>query len=1189
MDPGTAIGVAAAALQFADAAVEVFSFFREIQRSADSTTEQNRLLERRIIAAKTLRTSLNTIPKDASANDPIVEFTLRCTEKADKLLYLLGYVRGVGENITSVTALYRAIRKKEAIEKVQKSLKEDEEFLRSLKEEKYFSMVDRIERQQRAEFTNLSGIGQQLSTDLAERDQNLSQNLSELQNQIGKAQQKILAKDLEDQRRKNHDKFLESLYFPDIDLRRSQINEPAPDTIEWLFEKNLTPKGPPYNNSWSDFSEWLRDDTSTYWVSGKAGSGKSTLMAHIINDARTGEGLRTWSRPHQLYILSFFFWRAGSVFQHSIIGLLRSFLYQLCTFLPDVMDTLLEESAQHANIIPTWTERTLFRCIKRVFENPNQFRFCVFIDGLDELSSDCDSLLGYISTLRKLENVKLCLSSRPEVQFQLEFKAVKQLRLQDFNAEGIRTFVTSQLLELNLDAQFQSALVSGIAERSEGMFLWAALVTRSLRRGFQKGDDKITLLKRLGTFPTELDSLFRRMLEDVEDVHQESLAYYLRLLEVKQIIDGKRQTRKGYLLETSIEHLTLASLRESINSYQEFGERCQRTETQIVAQSAGLLEIIDHDDKDESQLLYRQWKSSRYKFITSFPYSSSLKPTRSICTGSASYSSDLVRYERRKMSWIHRSAFEFFFGSDRRGVATLPKLNISHEEILERIGRGIIDLLSISPSSIQDQWTFESQTGLGFVKCSWYYHIKEIVRWIGNWQDDYPCTASKLLDKLSSDMNAILSLENSVAIHKSRLDSIPDSIKSRAGTCTLMGCLSESYYLFAGIDKERDYTPDYYETHSISFDIQSKLKLISKSEASDFLLLQLLIFLVEEFCNNSCPDTFNGRIWWDPTDICPYPSLETIIPNFHLVFNEVRKRIFSIHNHTSSATSYRTRCILHKECSGSTRPSYLIGRCVSWKECTYSEHESLNWPAIIPMSRIVKRTWHCGSLTTHTPKDEKSARFRRWDTEVATPVLNLTSSIGMCLGLWRCGRLIFQVSPKVWWNFKGQLELPSTKDPYKSDLTPIVTCLEDYSALTENPDAIIRIVCVPTLMKESRVIKESYPEELDYSTSVILEPCTAAWKHILSLFALVRRDRRLPSCCIGRSRERRDEVLAMVLRDIRCARQGLSSSQQLLAAACFKTAWLDPEISEDWHQPNLSKDFPTFFEPGGHSHREDLL
>jgi hypothetical protein len=77
--------------------------------------------------------------------------------------------------------------------------------------------------------------------------------------------------------RADSDKFcsriLFGLRFPDMDNRYEAIPEAHAKTFRWIFE----PPSP--GQDWADVSQWLQGkDTPIYWITGKPGAGKSTLM-----------------------------------------------------------------------------------------------------------------------------------------------------------------------------------------------------------------------------------------------------------------------------------------------------------------------------------------------------------------------------------------------------------------------------------------------------------------------------------------------------------------------------------------------------------------------------------------------------------------------------------------------------------------------------------------------------------------------------------------------------------------------------------------------------------------------------------------------------------------------------------------------------------------------------------------------
>ncbi|KAH9906239.1 hypothetical protein F4778DRAFT_725077 [Xylariomycetidae sp. FL2044] len=45
---------------------------------------------------------------------------------------------------------------------------------------------------------------------------------------------------------------------------------------------------------WTPFVPWLESDSKCFWINGKAGSGKSTLLKFVFEDPRTGQALQRW-------------------------------------------------------------------------------------------------------------------------------------------------------------------------------------------------------------------------------------------------------------------------------------------------------------------------------------------------------------------------------------------------------------------------------------------------------------------------------------------------------------------------------------------------------------------------------------------------------------------------------------------------------------------------------------------------------------------------------------------------------------------------------------------------------------------------------------------------------------------------------------------------------------------------------
>jgi predicted ATPase len=144
---------------------------------------------------------------------------------------------------------------------------------------------------------------------------------------------------------KVQEEIIHSLAYPEMTFRYERIVEAYPTTFEWVFRDPTADQLP-----WSSFSDWLETGDGVYWINGKAGSGKSTLMKHIFDSQRTRKCLATWANTSEtdddrpLCFATFFFWNSGTPEQKSQVGLLRSLLYQVLRTCPKLVAVILPDA-----------------------------------------------------------------------------------------------------------------------------------------------------------------------------------------------------------------------------------------------------------------------------------------------------------------------------------------------------------------------------------------------------------------------------------------------------------------------------------------------------------------------------------------------------------------------------------------------------------------------------------------------------------------------------------------------------------------------------------------------------------------------------------------------------------------------------------------------------------------------------
>ncbi|KAL6354114.1 hypothetical protein LRP88_12448 [Fusarium phalaenopsidis] len=270
---------------------------------------------------------------------------------------------------------------------------------------------------------------------------------------------------LTDDHRKNLEAmFLATLHYESMADRELAISDAHEATFHWIFNnsEHQTAK-------WSSFTGWLESDEQVYWITGKAGSGKSTLMKfltqpHQSQDAaessrnlpletRCTEYLGRWAGDQRLIMASFYFWAAGTTAQKSHKGLFKTLLSQLFRAFPEAIPFTFPKQwgvlSLFNEVSKEVPERELRNMFKRAIRHiSSKAKVALFVDGLDEFEGDLEPL---ISTMRDVIShssfVKLCTASRPWNEFQKAFKDVPSLRLQDLTRSDIQKYVEARFNE----------------------------------------------------------------------------------------------------------------------------------------------------------------------------------------------------------------------------------------------------------------------------------------------------------------------------------------------------------------------------------------------------------------------------------------------------------------------------------------------------------------------------------------------------------------------------------------------------------------------------------------------------------------------------------------------------------------------------------------------------------------------
>jgi len=188
------------------------------------------------------------------------------------------------------------------------------------------------------------------------------------------------------------------------------------DIKDWILEDLIDETK---RHTQDSFSAWLRSDGKLYWVAGKAGAGKTTLMKFLYSNSKTK--LLLDSRVHgESLILCYFFYLMGNKMQHSIKGLLSTLLYQILeqNINGDLTANLLGlfPALQNKKSEKDWSQLDLRNVLLEALQQVSVTRpVFILVDGLDEIRPIYDAhRLPEIFNEFCRQNVKLCISSREE-------------------------------------------------------------------------------------------------------------------------------------------------------------------------------------------------------------------------------------------------------------------------------------------------------------------------------------------------------------------------------------------------------------------------------------------------------------------------------------------------------------------------------------------------------------------------------------------------------------------------------------------------------------------------------------------------------------------------------------------------------------------------------------------------------
>lgn len=308
----------------------------------------------------------------------------------------------------------------------------------------------------------------------------------------------------------DHTSCIEWLSFPDYNAREKLITRACPGTFTWVLGIEM-------------FTEWVKSGEGVFLIRGKPGSGKSTLMKHLLHLTRD-EVFHSLSHVFPVVVAIFFNTR-GSPLEKTPGGFLRSSIIQILQQKGDLFTNIAEEYLK-AYSEKDLSESTLIQMLKTLVRQcTSTTRVCFFIDAIDECDGSVREQILFLEELIGISReskipLHVCISGRP-LPALAWLNGYPELTLEDHTSVDISTYVSAKCDRLNSasDIQVYGEFQQDIIEKAKGVFLWVVLVIEELLSGWETSSTIAELRRRLSDIPDHLDDFFGSMLRKIPGAH----------------------------------------------------------------------------------------------------------------------------------------------------------------------------------------------------------------------------------------------------------------------------------------------------------------------------------------------------------------------------------------------------------------------------------------------------------------------------------------------------------------------------------------------------------------------------------------------------------------------------------------------------------------------------------------------
>ncbi|KAL2201754.1 hypothetical protein CC79DRAFT_1402082 [Sarocladium strictum] len=385
--------------------------------------------------------------------------------------------------------------------------------------------------------------------------------------------------------------YMSALQFSQMNARKFVIKERLKSTCEWLLQHETY-------ISWRDDAK-IPLHKGFFWLRGKPGSGKSTLMKFAY-DVHKKESVRRKLKTSQVLVASYFFHSQGEVLQRSIEGMYRSLVFQLFNGFVDLQDLLDDTELLPDGKSGCPSLYQLQVLLERGIARLKDRQFICYVDALDECAmNEVPRIAQNFQNLAEEQNHEWCrfrafLSSRhyPHIQARIGLQLV--LEQMPGHAEDLTRYVNARLAFRDPD------LTQKLTRRANGLFLWVLLVVDDLNRLYLRGHPRSAAqYEQLGRLPADLSIVFANILHRYTGQMDEFIVAVVWMLFSRRPLSP---AELEHAIWSGIGHGTSDHPPPSLKI--PFDEESSRLHRRITSSSKGLAEVTTYNESSTAQFIH---------------------------------------------------------------------------------------------------------------------------------------------------------------------------------------------------------------------------------------------------------------------------------------------------------------------------------------------------------------------------------------------------------------------------------------------------------------------------------------------------------------------------------------------------------------------------------------------------------